>query len=352
MPPPLPSCQRLQVCGTSWMEAPRLALLPLALCLHCLQGQGCWSLNPAGLQCPHVPITGACHLRGAGCRWRLRPCRCGALHTPLALSIALVWHRRRLTLPALVLRCVTARDLQTAREGTPEPLRLSTWTLPVSALRQTARLGDPSTPLPATPVANQRARWSCCPAASNSQGWGFKDSKRPAGPLFPGNFGWRHYHFLKVQEAIQSDCLGGSSKKTQMYVVTRGPFATVEPSRSHRKLGHLPGGGSRLKRVDRWHSSFTFQPSARASDLLPSVLPNQNRHDPLSRPAAVVLEMWMLSPVQSPAPAAWPPESQRRSAVVLRCRSELLALQPVPVRTPGPSAMPRLSHAGWLNASC
>ena len=32
--------------------------------------------------------------------------------------------------------------------------------------------------------------------------------------------------------------------------------------------------------------------------------------------------------------------------------SEFPALQPVIVRTPGPSAMPRLSHAGWPNASC
>ena len=32
--------------------------------------------------------------------------------------------------------------------------------------------------------------------------------------------------------------------------------------------------------------------------------------------------------------------------------SEFPALQPVIVRTPGPSAMPRLSHAGWPNPSC
>ena len=32
--------------------------------------------------------------------------------------------------------------------------------------------------------------------------------------------------------------------------------------------------------------------------------------------------------------------------------SELPALQPVIVRTPGPSVMPQLFHAGWPNASC
>ena len=36
--PPLPSYKCLQTCGTCWMGVPRLALLPLALCMHCLQG--------------------------------------------------------------------------------------------------------------------------------------------------------------------------------------------------------------------------------------------------------------------------------------------------------------------------
>ena len=38
---PLPSCQCLQTCGACWTGVPRRALLPLALCSHCLQGSGC-----------------------------------------------------------------------------------------------------------------------------------------------------------------------------------------------------------------------------------------------------------------------------------------------------------------------
>ena len=60
-------------------------------------------------------------------------------------------------------------------------------------------------------------------------------------------------------------------------------------------------------------------------------------------PAACSLGHWL--PFAPHLTALAPP----RCFVPVR---ELPALQPVTVRTFGPSAMPRLSHAGWPNASC
>ena len=61
----------------------------------------------------------------------------------------------------------------------------------MSALRQTARGGDPSAPgLP--PVGRSAGRWPCRPTDPNSHGWGLQDPKRPTGPPFSWSLGSAH----------------------------------------------------------------------------------------------------------------------------------------------------------------
>ena len=139
--------------------------------------------------CPSRCACTACRDKAA--RWWLNPC--GAPVPAPVPSRANPWcvppTRLEGTLDASFCQVLLLRAYGPACQMThkqpgraQEPLRCQRGLCPVCALCQTARVGEPSTPVPAPPP---RGRWFCCPAASNSQGWGPKDPKRPVGPPFP-----------------------------------------------------------------------------------------------------------------------------------------------------------------------
>ena len=177
---------------------------------------------PARFLCPGVPTTGEYHLPGAGCPlatetlrvwWPAAgghtslcaaPSRCGTYGQALPVVAAVVCPfcscsgarlpsvaavpLSLLSLPILPLRAragiLVWLDL---RRAAARCARIGSNShhegpCPVCALRQTARVGDPSTPLAATVVASLGGWLLGSHAASNSQGWGPERPKRPAGP--------------------------------------------------------------------------------------------------------------------------------------------------------------------------
>ena len=160
----------------------------------------CRGSLPCGTH-PCAPLTCAAVSRaGPSCSGRLRTLSellacpgarlpsggCCPTHTPLSAKDASACRHWRLRNAAAGL---AARRSPTCQNRFKQPGRgsdnlqgLQNGPCPVRALRQTARVEDPRTPLSATPVARLCGWLLDCHAASNSQGWGPKCPKRPASP--------------------------------------------------------------------------------------------------------------------------------------------------------------------------
>ena len=78
-----------------------------------------------------------------------------------------------------------AAPRQTAREGTPEPLKVLRWALPCVRVAPNSQGWGPQHP-ECHPCGPAPGCWPSGPAGTNSQGWGPQDPKRPKGPPFPG----------------------------------------------------------------------------------------------------------------------------------------------------------------------
>ena len=168
----------------------------------------------------------------------------------------------------------------------------------------------------------QRGWWPCCPVAANSQGWGAQDPKRPVGRPFPRSLcstrsPWASLPLFRLRPPLPCPCAAAMSRDgvaglLPWWLVSTGKCGclTLLSSLLLQLQGLLPPGSSPL------------MPGACTCPCGP-------------------LAAFCTSP------------AHLHVLALSRCFvpvTEMPALH-VPVRAPGPNAMFRLSHGGWLDAS-